>query len=67
MIIKRPEGYFVLSDCRMKVLGGPFRRREDAERLFKVVATTHGAQPRLRKLVRSIERLDSEEDGRTLH
>lgn len=67
MIIRRAEGFYVLSDCRMKVLGGPFRRREDAERLFKVVATTHGAQPKLRKVVRSIERLDSAEDGRTLH
>jgi hypothetical protein len=37
MIVKRKEGYFVLSEKSRRNLGGPYKKREDAERRLRQV------------------------------
>lgn len=61
MVIKRGDGYWVLSDARDKVLGGPYRTRAEAE---KVLNAAIG--PRVQPAhLRSMAELD--ESRRTLH
>jgi hypothetical protein len=37
VIIRRKDGYFVISEKGKKKLGGPYKKREDAERRLQQV------------------------------
>lgn len=59
MIIKKGDGYWVLSDCRDKIIGGPYRTREQAEKVFR--GSVQAARPTIPKShIRSLQALDDE-------
>lgn len=65
MIIKRGDGFYVLSVSRDKILGGPYRTRTDATKVFndKVANKSPATKP---SHLRSMARLD-DMPWRTFH
>ncbi len=49
MIIKRKEGYYVTGSSSKQHLGGPYKKKEDAERRLKQLIQQKILKPEIKK------------------